>query len=119
MSTKLEAINDLNFEQEVLRSELPYLIEFSAAWCAPCRALEPILETIAVELRGQLRVGKVDLDASPAVAARLGVRGAPTVIMFRDGKEIGRKLGLTQKRVLLELASAALQPSQAARAASV
>jgi thioredoxin 1 len=107
VSAKLEAIDDLNFEAEVLGSELPYLLEFSATWCSPCRALEPILEGIAGELRGQLRVGKVDIDTAPAVAARYGVRGAPTVIMFRDGQESGRKLGLTQKRVLLELAAVA------------
>jgi thioredoxin 1 len=106
MTTKLEAIDDTNFEEEVLRSELPYLLEFSATWCSPCRALEPILEAVATELRGQLRVGKVDIDEAPDVAARYSVRGAPTVIVFRNGKESGRKLGLTQKRVLLELAQA-------------
>jgi thioredoxin 1 len=111
MSHKLEAIDDANFEHEVLRSELPYLLEFSATWCSPCRALEPILEAVAGELQGQLRVGKVDIDNAPGVAARYGVRGAPTVIMFRDGKEAGRKLGLTQKRVILELAAkATVQP---------
>ena len=109
MTTKLEAIDDTNFDQEVLRSELPYLLEFSATWCSPCRALEPILETVAAELRGKLRVGKVDIDLAPDVAARYGVRGAPTVIVFRNGQEAGRKLGLTQKRVLLELAQASNQ----------
>lgn len=107
MTTKLEAIDQANFEQQVLGSELPYLLEFSAAWCPPCRALEPILEAVAAELQGQLRVGKLDIDHAPEVAARYGVRGAPTVIMFRDGKEAGRKLGLTQKRVILELAAKA------------
>jgi thioredoxin 1 len=117
MSKKLESIDDANFEREVLGSELPYLLEFSATWCAPCRALEPILEAVAEDLRGQLRVGKVDLDAAPQVAARYGVRGAPTVIVFRDGKEIGRKLGLTQKRVLLELAQAGARAPEIAPSA--
>lgn len=107
MTTKLEAIHDANFEQQVLGSELPYLVEFSAAWCPPCRALEPILEAVAAELQGKLRVGKLDIDTAPEMAARYGVRGAPTVIMFRGGKETGRKLGLTHKRVLLELAARA------------
>lgn len=105
MTKKLEAIDEANFEQQVLGSELPYLLEFSATWCPPCRALEPILEAVAAELQGQLRVGKLDIDSAPEVAARYGVRGAPTVIAFRDGKETGRKLGLTQKRVILELAA--------------
>ena len=115
---KLETIDELNFEREVLGSELPYMLEFSATWCSPCRALQPILEALAGELRGQLRVGKVDMDEAPGVAARYGVRGAPTVIVFREGKEQARKLGLTQKRVLLELASAAMSSVSAASASS-
>ena len=107
MTTKLESIDDANFEQQVLGSELPYLVVFSATWCPPCRALEPILEAVASELQGKLRVGKLDIDSAPELAARYGVRGAPTVILFRDGQEAGRKLGLTQKRVILELAAKA------------
>ena len=99
----LEHIDDLNFEREVLQSELPYLLDFGAAWCAPCKALEPILAGIAREYQGQLRVGKVDIDDSPAVAARYGVRGAPTVLVFRGGQEQGRRLGLTTKQNLLTL----------------
>jgi thioredoxin 1 len=119
MTKQLETINDLNFEDEVLRSEQPYVLEFGAAWCSPCRALEPILAELASDLRGQVRVGKLDIDNSPATAARFGVRGAPTIIVFRDGKECGRKLGLTPKRALLELAQTGFQPVQAARQAVV
>jgi thioredoxin 1 len=99
----IESITDLSFESEVLGSSQPYLLAFSAAWCAPCRALAPILEEIAREQRGGLRVGKIDIDDSPAVAARLGVRGAPTVVLFRGRSEQGRLLGLTSKRKLLAL----------------
>jgi thioredoxin 1 len=103
MTSRIEDIDDLNFEREVLQSEAPYLLDFSAAWCAPCRALESILEAIASEQDGRLRVGKVDIDQSPAVAARFGVRGAPTLVLFRDGKEAARRLGLTSKPALLAL----------------
>lgn len=103
MASEIEEINDLNFEQEVLGSELPFLLDFSATWCTPCKALEPLVEELAREHRGQLRVGKLDIDSSPVVAAKLGVRGAPTLVLFRSGKEAGRKLGLTNRRGLLEL----------------
>jgi thioredoxin 1 len=102
-ASELEAIDDLNFDTEVLGSELSYLLDIGAVWCAPCKVLQPIVEEFAREHRGQLRVGKLDIDDSPAVAARLGVRGAPTLVLFRNGQEVGRKLGVTSARGLLEL----------------
>jgi thioredoxin len=104
MTHLLEEINDLNFDREVLGSNQPYLLDFSAVWCAPCKAMQPIIEGIAKEYTGTLRVGKIDIDSSPEVAMRLGVRGAPTVILFRDGKEAARKLGFTNRKALLDLA---------------
>jgi len=103
MASTLEAIDDLNFETEVLGSKLPFLLDFSASWCAPCRALQPILETLAAEQRGKLRIGKIDLDESPGVAARLGVRGAPTLVLFTGGEERARKLGLANRKALLAM----------------
>jgi thioredoxin 1 len=100
----VEHIDDLNFEREVLESSEPYLLDFSAQWCSPCRALDPIIESIAQEYQGKLRVGRLDIDSSPAVAARFGVRGAPTVLLFQRGQETGRRLGLTKKSALLALA---------------
>ncbi len=104
MTQILEEIDDLNFEREVLGSNQPYLLDFSAVWCAPCKAMQPIIEGIAQEYAGTLRVGKIDIDSSPDVAMRLGVRGAPTIILFRDGKEAARKLGFTNRQALLKLA---------------
>jgi thioredoxin 1 len=104
MTQILEEINDLNFDSEVLGSNQPYLLDFSAGWCAPCKAMQPIIEGIAKEYVGALRVGKIDIDSSPEVAMRFGVRGAPTVILFRDGKEAARKLGFTNRQALLQLA---------------
>ncbi|HEX4354679.1 MAG TPA: thioredoxin domain-containing protein [Polyangiales bacterium] len=85
MTHSIEDISDLNFSDEVLASEEPYLLDFSAVWCPPCKALQPILEGVAAQCRGRLRVGKIDIDSSPVVAARFGVRGAPTLLLFRDG----------------------------------
>jgi thioredoxin 1 len=107
MASTLETIDDLNFETEVLGSNLPFLLDFSATWCAPCRALQPILETLALEHRGQLRIGKIDLDESPGVAARLGVRGAPTLILFTGGREQARKLGFTSRQAMVSLIAGA------------
>jgi len=104
MTHILEEINDLNFDREVLGSKQPYLLDFSAGWCAPCKAMQPIIEGIAKEHAGTLRVGKIDIDSSPEVAMRFGVRGAPTVILFRDGKEAARKLGFTNRQALMQLA---------------
>ena len=103
MTSTLEAIDDANFEREVLGSSTPYLLTFSAAWCAPCRALQPILEELAREYRGQLRIGKLDIDESQIIAPQLGVRGAPTLILFQNGKVQARQLGLVPKRTLLKL----------------
>jgi thioredoxin 1 len=102
MSALLE-INDLNFEREVLASNEPFLLDFSGVWCSPCRVLEPILEQLALETQGRLRIGKLDVDGSPEVAARFGVRGAPTLLLFRNGQESARRLGLTNRKGLLEL----------------
>jgi thioredoxin 1 len=117
MTSFVEPIDDLNFDSEVLGSQVPFLLDFSATWCAPCRALNPILEGLAEQQRGALRVGKIDIDSSPAVAARFGVRGAPTLLVFRNGKEAARRIGLTNRDGLLKLVdlpgAASAQPSSA------
>jgi thioredoxin 1 len=103
MSQVLE-INDLNFEGEVVASELPFLLEFHAPWCGPCKAMDPVLKDLAQEKLGELKVGKIDIEASPAMATRFGVRGAPTVLVFRGGREVGRRLGSGSRQALLSLA---------------
>jgi thioredoxin 1 len=96
-------INDLNFESEVVKSPLPFLLDFSAVWCGPCKVLAPIVERLADEYKGKVRVGKLDIDDSPVVASKLGIRGVPTVLVFKDGKESGRHVGVTNKETLLKL----------------
>lgn len=96
-------INDLNFDGEVLNSSVPFLLDFSAVWCGPCRALAPIVEKLADELQGKVRVGKLDTDDSPVTASKFGVRSIPTVLVFKGGKEAGRHVGLASKEALVKL----------------
>jgi thioredoxin 1 len=86
-------IDDANFEAEALRSPLPVLIDFTAAWCPPCRAIAPHIDAIAGAYAGRLRVGKCDVDSSAELAARLDVRSMPTLMLFKDGKLVGQIVG--------------------------
>jgi thioredoxin 1 len=96
-------INDLNFDAEVLKSSLPFLLDFSAVWCGPCKALAPVVEKLADELKGKARVGKLDIDDSPVVASKFGIRGVPTVLVFKEGKVSGTHVGVTNKETLVKL----------------
>src|SRR5579863_2757203 len=96
-------INDLNFETEVLKSSVPFLLDFGATWCAPCKALSPIVDKLADELHGKVRVGKLDIDDSPGVTAKLAVKSVPTIVVFKGGKESGRHVGTTNKDTLVKL----------------
>jgi len=96
-------ITDENFESQVLGSTVPFLLDFSAVWCGPCKVLAPIVEKLADEYKGKIMVGKLDIDDSPNVASKFGIRGVPTVLVFKGGKESGRHVGVTNKETLLKL----------------
>jgi thioredoxin 1 len=96
-------INDGNFDNEVLKADVPFLLDFSAVWCGPCKVLAPIVEKLADEYKGKVKVGKLDIDDSPGVASKFGIRSVPTVLVFRGGKESGRHVGVTNKETLLKL----------------
>ena len=102
-SANVLEINDLNFENEVVRSETPFLLDFSAVWCGPCKALHPVVERLADEYKGKVRVGKLDIDDSPGVASKFAIRSVPTILVFKGGKESGRHVGVTNKETLLKL----------------
>jgi thioredoxin 1 len=102
-STNLQVFNDLNFDQEVLSSSVPVLVDFTATWCGPCKALAPIVDQLADELNGQVKVGKLDIDESPLTAGKYGVRGVPTIMLFKAGERAAQHVGLTTKAKLLDL----------------
>jgi thioredoxin 1 len=86
-------ITDSNFEEQVLKSDLPVVVDLWAEWCGPCRMVAPIIEELATEYGGQIIVGKLDVDSNPVTPARYGVQGIPTVFLFKDGEEAGRIVG--------------------------
>lgn len=96
-------IDDMTFEPLVLGSDVPFLLDVSSRWCGPCKVLEPVLRSVAAELAGQLRVGKLDLEAAPDVSRRLAIRGTPTLVLFAAGKEVRRRIGSTSAAGVREL----------------
>jgi thioredoxin 1 len=96
-------VNDLNFDTEVLQSQVPVLVDYSAVWCQPCKALAPIVDQVADETVGTYKVTKIDIDESPATARRFGIRGVPTVIVFKGGQVVGTHVGMTNKQKLVTM----------------
>lgn len=95
-------ITEETFEQEVLKSSIPVLVDFWAVWCGPCKAVEPIVEEIAEEYNGKLKVGKVNVDASHQVSMQYGIRSIPTLLLFKDGKVAEQIVGAAPKKILTE-----------------
>ena len=91
-------ITDASFDEVVLKSDKPVLVDFWATWCGPCRMLGPVIEELATEYEGRVVVGKVDVDNNQEFAAKYGVRNIPTVLVFKDGEVIGRQVGVQPKK---------------------
>jgi thioredoxin 1 len=93
-SANVLLLTDQNFESEVLKSEVPVLVDFTATWCGPCKVLAPMVEQIADVYKGKIKVGKLDIDDAPTIAAKYKVKSVPTVVLFGAGAEQKRHVGI-------------------------
>ena len=93
-------LTDSNFQEKVLNSSTPVLVDFWAEWCGPCRMVAPILEELSKELQGQVVIGKVDVDANANTSAQYGIRNIPTMLLFKDGKVVDKLVGAMPKHMI-------------------
>jgi thioredoxin 1 len=100
MSEHIKHVSDATFEHEVIKSATPVLVDYWAEWCGPCKMIAPVLEDVAKSYAGRLTVAKLDIDANPAVTTRYGIRGIPTLILFKDGEVHAQKVGALSKSQL-------------------
>ena len=108
MSSKIKHVTDGTYQEDVLDSEMPVLVDFSAPWCGPCRMLEPVLEELSEEYDGDFVFVSINTDESPNTPSQLGIRGIPTLIIYVDGEEVDRMVGFAPKAILKKKLDAVL-----------
>ena len=104
----IKTVTKQTFNHDVLKSDKPVLVDMWAAWCAPCRAMEPAIEAVAKEFEGKVEVAKLNVDENPEIAQQLGVMSIPTMMMFKNGQPVNRLVGLSTKERLAGAVSAVL-----------
>ena len=97
MAAEVKHVGDGDFDQEVVNSDIPAIVDFWAPWCGPCRAIGPMVEDLAAEYKGRVKVAKLNIDESPRTAEKYGVRSIPTLMLFKDGKLLDTLIGLVPK----------------------
>lgn len=107
-SDKIINVTDATFEAEVLKADKPTLIDFWASWCAPCKAIAPIVDELAAEYEGKIKVTKMNVDENPSTPSKYGVRGIPTLLLFKEGNVVDQKVGAVPKSQLADMLKKAL-----------
>lgn len=103
MAEGIQVFSDADFDEQVVNASQPTLVDFTAEWCAPCKALAPVIKEVAEAYDGRIRVGTVDVDANIETAAKYAVRTLPTLLLFKDGQVVGQLVGLVKKSKLDEM----------------
>lgn len=101
-SNAIVHVTDASFQAQVLESATPVLVDFWAAWCGPCKMIAPLLDDVAEQFAGQISIAKVDVDANKSAPAQYGVRGIPTLLIFKDGQVVGQEVGVLTKPQLVD-----------------
>jgi thioredoxin 1 len=118
MSDTIKTVSDATFDADVLQSGQPVLVDYWADWCGPCKMVAPILDEVSKDYAGRLTIAKLNVDENKSVPAKYGIRGIPTLMLFKDGAIVGTKVGALSKSQLTQFIESAIAPSTAAASGS-